>query len=318
MRHRYVIVAGLAGVLSIMVMFGDTTATESALKRKVDSLFVIASSGEVMYRDLVEPAMDSIAAIGEEAVPILIDKFATRSARERWTVIWILQRIGSPAVPYLVRALSRPDGLVVQRVCWALGDIGDTTAVMPLIGIIDHPRWQVREQAVRAVGKIGDRRAQDAVSDALTDPVGQVRKAAVVSCGLLTVSGAVRQLVHALGDGFYGARLAAVEALLRLDTASVMAALADSLASENRMVGDLACKVLGEIGGDAAIELLLAQTESPYAGRRAHAAVALIKADPADNCGYHQLLLDRETDRLTRLKIESALAALRNVTRQSP
>ena len=49
-------------------------AAETELKRKVDSLFVIASSGEVKYRDMVEPAKDSIAAIGADAVPILVDK----------------------------------------------------------------------------------------------------------------------------------------------------------------------------------------------------------------------------------------------------
>ncbi|GAI30655.1 unnamed protein product, partial [marine sediment metagenome] len=55
-----------------------------------------------------------------------------------------------------------------------------------------------------------------------------------------------------------------------------------------------------------AIELLMTQTVSPDTDRRAHAVVAIIKADPQDNCGYHQLLIDRETDRLNRLKIESA------------
>ena len=50
----------------------------------------------------------------------------------------------------------------------------------------------------------------------------------------------------------------------------------------------------------------MTQTESSDSDRRAHAASAIIKADPQDNCGYHQLLIDRETDRLNRLKIESA------------
>ncbi len=311
MKNKYVIPVAI-GCLLLLILVCDNVTADTELKRKVDSLFVIASSGEVKYRDLTEPAMDSIAAIGVEAVPILIDKFTTKSARERWTVIWILQRIGSPAVPHLVNALKRPNGLVVQRVCWALGDIGDTASVEPIIGVTGHSRWQVRDQAIGALGKIGDRRADEAVLFTLNDPIGQVRKAAVVSSGKLTIEHSIRQLIHALGDEFYGARLAAAEALLKMDTAKVMAALTDSMTSANDYVGHLSCFILGEFGTDDAIELLLGQIESLNSDRRAHAATAIIKADPQDNCGYHQMLLDRESDRLTRLKIESTLRSVQN------
>ncbi|RME20715.1 MAG: hypothetical protein D6800_12870, partial [Candidatus Zixiibacteriota bacterium] len=106
-----------------------TVYAQPNLKHKIDSLFIIASSGEVQYRDQNEPAMDAIAALGAPAVPYLIDKFTTKSARERWTVIWILQRIGSAAVPDLVKALGGDDPLVVRRIAWALGDIKDTASV---------------------------------------------------------------------------------------------------------------------------------------------------------------------------------------------
>jgi len=312
MNTRYVI-SITTGCLLFLTMICSRVVADTDVKRKVDSLFVIASSGEVKYRDMVEPAMDSIAAVGVDAVPILIDKFTTKSARERWTIKWILQRIGSPSVPYLVRALRRPDYMVVQRVCWTLGDIGDTTAVDPLIGVTGHSCWQVRDQATGALGKLGNQRADEAVVSALSDPIGQVRKAAVVSCGKLVIERSVKQLVHALGDKFYGARLTAVEALLKMDTTTVMAILSDSITSENELIGDLACYILGEIGTDEAIELLMAQTESLNPDRRAHAIVAIIKADPDDNCGYYQMLLNRETDRLNRLKIESARYSARDV-----
>ncbi|MFQ6008335.1 MAG: HEAT repeat domain-containing protein, partial [Candidatus Zixiibacteriota bacterium] len=187
--------------------------------------------------------------------------------------------------------------------------IGDSTAVEPLIGVTNHSRWQVRDQAVGALGKIGDPRAKDAVMLALNDPVEQVRKAAVVSCGKLTIERSIPYLIHALGDRFYGTRLSAVEALLKMDTAKVIAALSDSIYSENDLVGDLCCSLLGEIGSDVAIDLLMIQTDSPDPDRRAHAAMAIIKADPEDNCGYHQVLLEKETDPLNRVKIESALRA---------
>jgi HEAT repeat protein len=282
------------------------------LQQKVDSLFVIASSGEVRFRDLTGPAMDSIAALGVDVVPLLIDKFTTKSALERWTVIWILQRIGSPAVPDLVKALNRPEGMVVERVCWALGDIKDTGAVKPLVEIMAHSRWQVREQAARALGLIGDERGKEIVVAALDDPIEIVRKAAAVSCGQLQAEAAIPVLVKQLGDEFYGARLAAAEALLALDTQQVVGYLEKQIDAISSMAGNVACGVLGKFGTDGAMHILLMQTKSPNAERRAHAAIAIIKADPEDNCGYHLALISQESDPLSRQKIASALAAVTN------
>jgi len=306
-----VILSSVVALILAGSVFAETR-TPNELERKIDSLFVIASSGEVRFRDLNKPAMDSIAALGAPAVPYLIEKFTTKSARERWTVIWILQRIGSPAVPDLVQALGRSNGLVVQRVCWALGDIKDTAAVEPLIEICTHLRWQVREQALGALGKISDKRGGSAAASRLDDSIGQVRKAAAVTCGKLEYHRCIPVLVHLLGDDFYGARMSAMEALLKLDTADVITVLCDSINSTNCLVGDMTCHILGRIGNDEAMLILLEQTKSDNPDRRAHAAVALVNADPRDNCGFQARVLERETDRLVLLKIQSAISTVIN------
>jgi len=299
-------------ILVLLFTIGEVSA-QSGLEKKIDSLFVIASSGELRYRDLTEPAMDSIAALGAPAVPWLVDKFSTKSARERWTVIWILQRIGSEAVPYLLTSLKRSDALIVSRVCWALGDIKDTSSVYPLINICNHRDWKVRDQAIGALGKIGDTRANDVVMQTLTDTLGQVRKAAVVSCGQLAINEAIPDLINCFDDDFYGARLEAANSLLKLDTQSVIPAIADSINSEREMVGNLCCIVLGEIGTDDAIEILSYQAlNSLSPNRRAHAAIAMIKADPNDNCSMHDKFIENESDRFTLLKIQSAIKTIKN------
>ena len=304
-------VIAIIGVL--VLLFGMTTsAGADETRTKFDSLFVIASSGEVMFREMVEPAKDSIAAMGEEVAPWLIDKFTTKSARDRWTIIHVLKRIGSPAVPYLVRALKRSDGLVVQRVCWALGDIADSTAVDPLIDVRHHPRWQVRDQAIGALGKIGAYRAEPVVIEALTDSIGQVRKAAAVSCGKLTADNGIARLVHLLGDDFYGARMSAMESLLKLDTTLVVVALSDSIASDNNFVGDLACRIMGQLGTPRCIATLLVQTQADNPSRRAHAATALIHTANENAESVCSFFAKREPDRLARLKMTSALNAVIN------
>ncbi|MFQ5453615.1 MAG: HEAT repeat domain-containing protein [Candidatus Zixiibacteriota bacterium] len=300
--------------LSAFVLLSLTSSVmaQSGFEKKVESLFVIASSGEVKYRDMVQPAIDSIASMGVDAVPILVEKFTTKSARERLTIINILKKIGSPAVPYLIKSLRNPVGLVVQRVCWALGDIADTSAVEALITVTGHQRWQVRDQALGALGDIADRRAIEVVISGFTDSIGQVRKAASVAAGKIGINNAVEQLVHILGDEFYGARMSALEALLKMDTVLVINTLADSMSSGNPFVGSLACYILGEIGSDRAVEILLEQTKNANPAQRAHAAIAIMKADPKNNCGFQDTILLNENDRLTRLKIESAITATEN------
>lgn len=315
-RRQNVILPALLGAYIVMAMAGSVQS-QVALKRKIDSLFVIASSAELIVRDQVEPAKDSIAAIGVDAVPILVDKLTTRDARDRLTVIQILKKIGSPAVPYLIRSLKNPNGLVVERVCWTLGDIADSSAVDALMEVTSHQRWQVRDEALGALGDIASSRASGVIRRGFADPVGQVRKSAVVAAAKAGLNGAVTELVGMLGDSFYGARLSAVEALLQLDTNTVIRTVADSIDSDNQLIGDLGCHVLGRLGGDRAIEILIPQTRSDSYRRRAHAAVAVIEADPLDNCGYQQAILDRETDSLVLLRITSAVLSAENARKEA-
>ncbi len=302
-------------ILCLVTVIGYTGRSVRAvtpLERKVDSLFVIASSGEIRYQKLVQPAIDQIAAIGVDAVPLLVDKMTTKDARERLTIGNILKKIGSPAVPYLIQSLNNPDPVIVQRVCYSLGDIGDTTATIPLTREAADTSWQVREQSLDALGKLADARANEAVVGGFADSIGQVRKAATVAAGKIGIENAVSRLVHILGDDFYGARMSAVDALLKMDSSKVIPALRDSMLSPNPFVGDLGCYILGKLGSDRALNVLMDQAASPNPNRRAHAAEAVIYADPQDNCGFRKQLVNSETDRLVLLKITSAIQAVQH------
>jgi HEAT repeat protein len=194
-------------------------------------------------------------------------------------------------VPYLILALKRDDRLIVQRVCSSLGDIADSSAVQPLLEVCTDTSWHVRDQAIGALGRIGDAAAAEQIGAALSDTIGQVRKSAAVSVGRMQLMQYCAALVPLLGDDFYGARMSARHSLLRFDTMIVIAAIADSLESPNRLVGSLGCMILGELGTDPAMDLLLRQTRSSEPARRAQAAVALVKADPLDNCNYRRLFV---------------------------
>ena len=307
----------IATILIVMAT-ASTTSAAGGLRHKVDSLFVIASSGEVKYQDLAAGAKDAIAAIGADAVPILVDKFVTKSARERLTVIQILTKIGEPAVPFLITSLDRPEPIVVKRVAWALGDIGgDAAAAAPeLARTAKDPNWWVREQSLRALGLIDAAEQTPDVIQAFTDSIGQVRKAAVVAAGQLVADQAVEKIVHMLGDGFYGARLEAVEALTKLDTALVVKAATDSTASGNELVSTLSYRVLGLIGNGSAIDVLYLHTSSPDPRRRAAAAIALVGADPLDNCNFQDAFMKSETDPMVRVEVQSAITETQQQSRE--
>lgn len=304
----------IAFISLVLIPAFASTAAESnrtpvQLQKRIDSIFVIASSGELKYRDKVDPAIESLARLGAKAVPPLIDKFTTKSARERLTIIKILKKIGSPALPDLIDALSRPEWLVVKRVCWTLGDISDAAAVSSLIGVASHDNWQVREYCIRALGKIGDLQAVAAVIISFNDPVGQVRKSAVVSAGQLNSAETISYLVRMLGDSYYGARLSAVEALLTKDSTLLLAELKAALNSAGGLKAKLAMKVLGKIGNNEAMNILSEQLNSGNRQKVVDAAIAIVSADPENIYGYHESVFEKVKDRLALLKIESARAS---------
>ena len=163
--------------------------TQEATNRKVDSLFKIAASGSVKFKDMVQPAIDSAAALGAPAVPWLLGKLDTKSPRERVTLLQILKKIGSPAVPGLLVSLKLENGLAVERAASFLGEIGDSSAVDGLVSISGHYRWQVREQVFGSLGRMKSQRADSAIIAAMSDSIGLVRKSAAVACGTRFPSG---------------------------------------------------------------------------------------------------------------------------------
>lgn len=306
---RRAIIVSLVAATVLNLLLGSASALTKAQEKKFDSLFVLASVGEIKYKDLVQPAKDSIAAMGGEVAVLLIDKLDTKSARERVTILEILKKIGKAAVPELVKALRRQNGLIVERVCNSLAEIADSSAVPGLLSVTAHTRWQVREQSTGALGKCRDPRGNAAVATAMLDTIGQVRKAAAVAAGDLKLNSSTPALIHMLGDDFYGARMCALETLCHLDTANVITILADSILSSNAAIGDRGCAVLGRLHCQGARNMLMEQVKSKDARRRSHAGLALIYSDPADSCGLQKSFVDVETDPRVKLQFRSAQGA---------
>ncbi len=313
--RRWIFVISLA----LSSVTGASVNSQTAnIDQLVDSLFVVASSGELKYRNQVEPAKTKLAELGAKAVPRLISKLTTPDARERLTVIRILKKIGAPAVPALrdaLRTLEAP--IQLKRICWALGDIGPAAsdAVVDLIVACENDNWQVREYALRGLGKIlagsATDKALNVVSRLMSDSVGQTRKSAVWTAGEFLDLSLTNNLMQALNDDYYGARLNAVASLKKIATDSstaqnkqnnisqVVSELSAFINSDNSDAGDLACETLGKIGASLAalpdelkdttqayiLRLLGEQLRSKRELRRASAVRALGECAPNDEWG---------------------------------
>lgn len=282
------------------------TSPSSIIDKKVDSLFVIASSGELKYRDMVEPAIDSIAAMKAAAVPKLVEKYNTKIARERFTINKIFVKIGKDAGPHLIKSLVLDDPVQVSRICYTLGEIKDSAAVDGLIGVAFNSDWRVRSNAGAALGKIGDSKSNEVIMKLLADSIETVRKSAAVSAGKLFIDNAIPSLVHMLGDSFYGARLCASEALIIFGQ-KALGSIADSLDSKNAMLGNLGCTTLGKIGGDSAAAIAVTQLNSDSAVRRTLAVEAILVSNSSTACGSVELMKETEEDPTVLFYIEKVL-----------
>ncbi len=94
----------------------------------------------------------------------------------------MLERMGSPALPELLKAARRKDlGPKGRRLtALTLGGTGDPRAYKPLVLLLQKdPSWQVRADAATALGRLGDPRAAKPLLNAVrTDPDQTVVKRA--------------------------------------------------------------------------------------------------------------------------------------------
>lgn len=93
----------------------------------------------------------------------------------RISAAWALGEIGDPsAVEPLIETLS--DRKKVKDVAAkALGEIGELQAVEPLVSLLKDENWEIRGTAAKSLGKIGDPRAIKPLINTLSDKNDIVR-----------------------------------------------------------------------------------------------------------------------------------------------
>ncbi len=95
----------------------------------------------------------ALGAIGERAVPKLIDRLADKSIGSYAT--FALGASNQTAVPELISALKHSDDVVRARAAYALGDLRAPSASAQLLLALTDPAPKVRRNATESLGNIG-------------------------------------------------------------------------------------------------------------------------------------------------------------------
>lgn len=208
--------------------------------------------------------------------------------------------LGTPAVEPLVATL-KDCKFWCRDAAIALGQLGDTRAVEPLIIALKNPGIYVREEAAKALGKLGDRRAVQPLIDALEDPDSDVRNAAAFSLGKIGDAKAIDPLIAAMKNREWGERDHLVDALDILDWkpdlgangtwywiskqnvekcvcigTSAVDPLIAALNDKHWKICMTAAEALGKLGDTRAVEPLISSLKySEYWSVRAKVAISL-------------------------------------------
>jgi len=146
-------------------------------------------------------------------------------------VVGSLASIGKEAVPELVQALEGFDTRVVTAAIRCLEWIGEEEGIKACVPFLKHESEEVRSQALMAVGEMIDR---EEVVEALTEFLGdgdqEFRLALVEVLGRSSCPGLLNDLLPELQSENSSRKLSAVQILGRLGNARAVRGLADLLA----------------------------------------------------------------------------------------
>lgn len=235
-RHEAAIALGHVGapVLELLLEMANSS-TPSTREAAIEAL---GSSSSTRALDrVIEALSDQNANVRAAAVRALGESASERAAAPLMGVLRdetstfrqqaaaSLARLGTVAMPSLIRALKDPKPSVRQLVAQSLGEIGSKDAVQSLIELITTDQSGARPEAIEALGKIGD-------------------------------PAAIAPILSVLRSGSVAVRKRAVAALAKFRDPRALDAMTAALADQNEEVRQSAASGLGEIGNEHSIAQL--------------------------------------------------------------
>jgi HEAT repeat protein len=289
----------------VMISTAAAQAPADSVNQVVDSLFVRASTGNINYQAMIEPAKKALAQMGVVAVPRLIEKTETEDAREMQTLEDIFKQIGPPATPFLIEALASNNAYRRRLSVRIIGEMADTSAVAGLLKYDRDSDFRMRAGAISALGKIGDRRGVALSREALKDPDYLVRTSAAISLSNLKDSTSIYPLIIALSDPYHGVRYSASGALSNIGKPAVKPVLDALLRPADTLALYLLIETSGNLNDRRFVQPLMRILESPDPFARAFAAESLGKIGTPEAINAVRKRYEIETHPFVISKIEA-------------
>ncbi|HOT91379.1 MAG TPA: HEAT repeat domain-containing protein [Anaerolineae bacterium] len=245
-----------------------------------------------------------------------IDNLKSPNPRQRSQAVQELGRLKATcAVPHLITLLREDVNTYVRSACAeALGHIGDSAAIFPLMDALRDPCSFVRRAAAIALGQMQAREAQGALLNALNDGNFYVRRAAINAIGKLEIPDMGAVLLPLLATPDMRIRRTVLIALRRLRAREavppMIAMLRAYLESPNQRdlpVVKTLVVALGDLQAREAIPIL-ADVVRGYVGARSLAASAIGQIGGTEG---GPVLLESLADKSVNLQ----LAALKSLGR---
>lgn len=252
----------------------------------------LASVDEVAQTD----ARRQLAAMGDAAVAPLMEVLLDRKApvHHRMAVGETLIAVGQPVQAALIGALDHPDTFALATAAQVLGLVGDAQAVRVLVKALHDTEPYVRDKAAWALGWLGEGSAMDDLVRVFReDPSVDVRTTSAKALGRLGCRAAVEPLVEGLEAPRPRVRAASAEALGlmgpllasgvrgELGRKKAAAALVAALADEHWTVRAVAAEALGLMKEPTAAEPLIALLADTDVRMAAVKALGRIASRPA-------------------------------------
>jgi HEAT repeat protein len=151
-------------------------------------------------RQDIQPLLDAGVQSDEDLFAIVEDTGSDREKRER--AFWLLSRLGTPGTaPALFKALTDPNASLRAAAARMIGESGITESIGRLVALLQgDPEPKVRKDVAYALGQLGDATAVKPVVAALKDESPMVRGMAAEALAYIRDISVMGPLLETLQD----------------------------------------------------------------------------------------------------------------------
>lgn len=194
------------------------------VRKEAVDLILSVSPGDELARELVQlltshgnaglrnSVVEVLQAVGERALPHLVEHLSHEDAGVRKFIVDIMGGIKSPSIlPQLATALGDNDSNVAAAAAESMGVIGDASAVPHLLSSLQRDDLLIRYAILEALVKIGTPVPIEIITPLAGDPI--LKKALFECLGVIGDLASVPILIEGIVDRARNVREAALAAL---------------------------------------------------------------------------------------------------------